>query len=86
MNYYPIQVFITQWKSYNLLQIGCRPDALAALSAEILVLGGMSAPVISIGSVEHRDEEIASFLISIEVPNFIRTEILRIVDSYRLKD
>lgn len=83
--YYPNQVFMTTWKTGTLLQVGCRPDALVQLCADILVAGGRNAPQINIGSVEHRGDDIASFLINMEVPKHLREELLSLVDSYQRK-
>ncbi len=73
---------MTTWKTNTMLQMGVRPDALSDLCADICVAGGMSAPPITVSSVEHRDHNIASFFVSIEVPTHLRTEILAIVDKY----
>ena len=86
-HYYPTKVFLSRWKpnSINILQIGCRPDALAPLCADICLIGGRSAPPIIIGSVEHREGDVASFLISIEVPKSFREDLLALIDSYTRK-
>jgi hypothetical protein len=82
MNYYPTQVFIFEQKKANLYHIGCRPDALATLCADLLNIDPSAGPI-RVGSVETRGDEVASFLLKIEIPPFLQKKFMETIDKYR---
>jgi hypothetical protein len=83
MKYYSTQVFMIKWETSSILQVCCRPDALAPLCAEILEMCGRSSPKINVCSVEHRGSDVASFLFKMEVPISFKKEILEIISRFQ---
>ena len=80
---YPVKVPIFRWKTSGQCQIVCRPDALADVCAGLLI-GGVSFA--RVGSVEHTDSDIHSFMVSVEVsPHDIKLKrkIDQIISPFR---
>jgi|GEM_PF-3290078 len=79
---YPVKVPMFRWKTHNLCQIICRPDALASVCADLLLLH--PAGKVCVGSVEHEGSQVLSFLVSYELPHIsMKANLVAAIDPYR---